>query len=157
MHARAQICSIHVTACRLEGLTSLFSSPSTHEAASKHPWLAWRRGAPRSPSRPWLRASMRPEAGRRAFAGRLPDEPCTGVSLSGFLGGLFNSAHSDFQGDFPAQGQQVPGCSCGTTSMCGLLCSVQVFAGHRPGPRTVHARTPANSPPVSAVGRRADL
>ncbi|CAE7225867.1 unnamed protein product [Symbiodinium sp. CCMP2456] len=42
----------------------------------------------------------------------------------GFLGGLFNSAHSDFQGDFPAQGQQV-------------------FAGHRPGPRTVHVNMKA--------------
>ncbi|CAE7203650.1 unnamed protein product [Symbiodinium natans] len=39
----------------------------------------------------------------------------------GFLGGLVNSAHGDFQGDFPTQGQ-----------------ASSLFTGHRPGARTVH-------------------
>ena len=145
--------SIHAFMSRLpqtRGFDEPFFLPVHPRGRLQDPWLAWRRGAPRSSSRPWLRASMRPEAEwqKGVFHGCQISLELASAPLPGFLGGLFNSAHSDFQGDFPAQGQQALGAGrwalcCSKAGRGSGLCSVQVFAGHRPGARTVHAPAPA--------------
>ena len=112
--ATLDVNSIHAFMSRLpqtRGFDEPFFLPVHPRGRLQDPWLAWRRGAPRSSSRPWLRASMRPEAEwqRGVFHGFQISLELASAPLPGFLGGLFNSAHSDFQGDFPAQGQQALG------------------------------------------------
>ena len=134
--------------------TSLFFLPPGPGDCLRAPWFAQRRGAPHSPPWRWFWGFIPPEAGCNLHSSRMK-YGCNDPGMAGFLGGFFNPPRSDFQGDFPAQGQALGG---SRVSRCRAQCgrynlhqisrlhqAASLFTGHQPGTRTAHAVSSVDS------------